>query len=220
MADFYQLELEPRTAKGSRAVKAIRKEGSVPANYYFHGTDNVDVMINYKSLIRALHSGNHIFETHLSGERQFVMVKEIQYHPVTDDIIHVDFMRVRRSVKATFSIHIVLEGMSIGVKEGGVLSQNLTMLEISCLPTEVPENFTVDISNVGLNENLSVSDIEIPEGIELLTPAETSLLTVLPPKVEVEPEEPELEEGEEGEEIDEETEGTEEESSKEAESEE
>ncbi len=216
MADFYQLELESRDAKGSQSVRKIRREGLVPGNYYFHGEENVDVMIDRRSLMRALHSGNHIFETHLHDDRQFVMVKEIQYHPVTDDVIHIDFMRVRRDVKATFSVHIMLEGESYGVKQGGVLSQNLTMLDISCFPTEVPEHIVVDVTDVELNQNLTVADITVPDDVEILTPEDTLLLTVAPPKVEVEPEEVELEEGEEleGEEA------TDEESAEETESEE
>jgi len=197
MADFYQLELEPREAKGSRAAKAVRKDGMVPANYYFHGTENVDVMINQRSLMRALHSGNHIFETHLNNDRQFVMIKEIQFHPVTDEVIHVDFMRVQRNVKTTFSVHIELQGESEGVKEGGVLSQNLTMLDINCFPTDVPEYIPIDITNIELNQNLFVSDIPVPKDVEILTPADTLLLSIQPPRVEVEAAEVELEEGDE-----------------------
>ncbi|NIA18745.1 MAG: 50S ribosomal protein L25 [Simkaniaceae bacterium] len=197
MADFYKLELEPREAKGSRAAKAVRKDGMVPANYYFHGAENFDVMINQKSLMRALHSGNHIFETHLNNDRQFVMVKEIQFHPVTDEVIHVDFMRVQRNVKTTFSVHIELQGESEGVKEGGVLSQNLTILDINCFPTDVPEYIPIDITNIELNQNLFVSDIPVPKDVEILTPADTLLLSIQPPKVEVEAAEVELDEADE-----------------------
>jgi len=199
MADFYKLELELREANGTQAAKAIRKNGKVPANYYFRGEENVDVMLDSKTLMRALHSGSHIFETHLNDERQFVMVKEIQFHPVTDEVIHIDFMRVRRTEKATFSIHIALQGDSEGVKHGGVLSQSINMLDISCFPTDVPEFIAVDVSEVELNQNLYVSDIIVPDDVEILTPGETMLLSVQPPKVEVEVEEVEEDEFDESE---------------------
>lgn len=197
MADFYKLELEPREAKGSRAAKAVRKDGMVPANYYFHGAENFDVMINQRSLMRALHSGNHIFETHLNNDRQFVMIKEIQFHPVTDEVIHVDFMRVQRNVKTTFSVHIELQGESEGVKQGGVLSQNLTMLDINCFPTDVPDYIPIDITNIELNQNLFVSDVPVPEDVEILTPDDTLLISIQPPRVEVEAAEVELDEADE-----------------------
>jgi|FLOH01.1.fsa_nt_gi large subunit ribosomal protein L25 len=186
MADFYKLELELREANGTQAAKAIRKNGKVPANYYFHGEKNVDVMLDSKTLMRALHSGSHIFETHLNDDRQFVMVKEIQFHPVTDEVIHVDFMRVRRTEKASFTIHIELQGVSEGVLHGGLLSQNINMLDISCFPTDVPEFIAVDITNVELSQNLYVSDIIVSDDVEILTPGETMLLSVQPPKAEVE----------------------------------
>ena len=130
------------------------------------------------------------------------MVKEIQYHPVTDDIIHVDLMRVRRDEKMTISVQLILEGDPAGVKEGGVMMQNLTAIEISCLPADVPDNITVDVSDLELQGNLNVEDIIVPDELEILTSGEISVVSCQLPKEEVE-EEPEedieLEEGEEAE---------------------
>ena len=78
------------------------------------------------------------------------MIKQIQYHPVSDEIIHVDLMRVRRSEKMTISVPIVLVGESVGVKEGGVLSQSLNQVDISCYPTDVPENIEFNIEDLEL----------------------------------------------------------------------
>ena len=76
-----------------------------------------------------MHSGQRIFEVEQEGENQYTMIKQLQYHPVTDEIIHVDLMRVRRSEKINISVPLVLVGDAIGVKEGGVLSQSLTQIE-------------------------------------------------------------------------------------------
>ncbi len=128
------------------------------------------------------------------------MLMDVQYHPVTDDIIHVDLMRVRRSEKINISVPLVLEGSAIGVEEGGVLTQSLTTIEINCLPLEVPEQIIIDVSNVEMNGVLTVSDIKVAEKIELVTAADMTVLSVTPPKVEsLEPqidEEDELAEGE------------------------
>ena len=125
----------------------------------------------------------------------------MQYHPVTDEVMHVDLMRVRRSEKMTFTIPIVLEGDAIGVEEGGVLSQILTAIDINCLPTDVPESINVDISDLVLNSTISIVDItDIPDDVEIVTSEESTVATITPPKEEEEPvieEEEELAEGEE-----------------------
>ncbi len=199
MAEFYKLEFSDREELGTRGAKAIRKAGMIPANYYFHGEENVNLAIDQKELWRALHSGNRIFEVHLKDARQFVMVKEVQYHPVTDEIIHVDFMRVRRKEKATFTVTIELVGDAIGVKQGGVMMQSLTAVDVSCFPTDVPDSIKVNVENVDINDTLHVSDLIVDGDVDILTDPEAMLLSVQPPKVEVEAvEEETFEEAEEG----------------------
>ena len=104
----------------------------------------------------------------MTGETQYVMIKAIQYHPVTDEVMHVDLMRVRRSEKMTFTIPIILQGEAIGVQEGGVLSQILTAIDMNCLPTNVPESINVDISDLELNSTISVIEItDIHDDVEI-----------------------------------------------------
>jgi large subunit ribosomal protein L25 len=203
MAQYEKLDIALRDEQGTGAVKRIRRSGMIPAVYYYHGEKNINLVLDQKKFYKALHSGHHIFEVQLSGEQQYVMIKEIQYHPVTDNIIHVDLMRVRRDQKIVISVPIHLKGESIGVKEGGVLTQNLNILEISCLPGDVPEEIILDINDVGMHEVLAVSDIEVADNIDIVSAEDLNVLTVQPPKV-IEVEVPveeveELEELEEGE---------------------
>lgn len=186
MSEFYKLDYQLRKETGSMAVKALRNQGLVPGVLYFHGHDNVNLAIDKKTLWRALHSGNHIFEIKVKDAHQYVMIKELQYHPVTDEIIHVDLMRIRRNVKSAFTLHIVLKGESKGIKQGGVLTQNLTTIEISCLPTRVPEHIVVDVTDVGIDDTLLVSDIVVGEDIEILTDRDQLILAVHHPRVEEE----------------------------------
>ena len=111
--------------------------------------------------MKSLRSGHRIFKVNLRGATQYVMLKEIQYHPVTDDIIHIDLMRIRRDEKMTISVPLVLEGTATGVKEGGVMMQNLTSIEINCLPADVPEQIVVDISNLEMHASLNIEDLEV-----------------------------------------------------------
>lgn len=184
---YYKLEIAERKDTGSSSARALRRAGRIPAVYYFTGQDNVNLEIDHRVLIHALHSGQRIFEITLNAETQYAMIKDVQYHPVTDEVLHLDLLRVRRSEKITISIPLVLEGAALGVREGGVLTQNLTSLEIRSLPTDVPGKVAVDVSGLELNATLLVSQISLPEGIEMVTAGDLTVATISTPAVEVEP---------------------------------
>ncbi|MED5266899.1 MAG: 50S ribosomal protein L25 [Candidatus Neomarinimicrobiota bacterium] len=196
--EYEKLDLKERTVKGKSKARSLRRDGMVPGVYYFRGEENVDLQIDKKKLYHAMSSGQHVFEVEMNGAKQYVTIKGIQYHPVTDEVLHIDLMQVNMTEKMKFTIPISLEGEAEGVKEGGVLSQILTTIDVNCLPTSVPDNILVDISNMELNSNMTVADIvNIPEGVEILSDPESTIATLAPPKEEEEPVVEELEEGEE-----------------------
>jgi len=204
MAQYAKLEIMKREQPGSQVARKMRKEGKIPANYYYTGEENINLAIDKKIFRQAIQSGQHIFEVELNDITQYVMIKEVQYHPVTDEIIHIDLMRVRRDEKMTISVPIVLEGTALGVQEGGILTQNLNTLEISCLPADVPEHITVDVTDFEMNHVMNVSELEVADTIEIVTAEDMDVLAVIPPREEsLEPEIPtdeELAEAEAGEE--------------------
>ena len=182
---YYKLDIKDRKANRSKGAKAIRREGLVPGVLYYSGEENVNISIEKSILFHAMHSGQRIFEIEQEGENQYTMIKQLQYHPVTDEIIHVDLMRVRRSEKINISVPLVLVGDAIGVKEGGVLSQSLTQIEISCYPTDVPEQIELNIEKLELNAALSVADIEIDiEDVEVSTDSSLNIVSITPPAAE------------------------------------
>lgn len=182
---YYKLDIKDRKANRSKGAKALRRQGLVPGVLYYSGEENVNISIDKSILFHAMHSGQRIFEIEQEGENQYTMIKQLQYHPVTDEIIHVDLMRVRRSEKINISVPLVLVGDAIGVKEGGVLSQSLTQIEISCYPTDVPEQIELNIEKLELNAALSVADIEIDiEDVEVSTDSSLNIVSITPPAVE------------------------------------
>ena len=182
---YYKLDIKDRKANRSKGAKAIRREGLVPGVLYYSGEENVNISIEKSILFHAMHSGQRIFEIEQEGENQYTMIKQLQYHPVTDEIIHVDLMRVRRSEKINISVPLVLIGDAIGVKEGGVLSQSLTQIEISCYPTDVPEQIELNIEKLELNAALSVADIEIDIAeVEVSTDSSLNIVSITPPAAE------------------------------------
>ena len=124
----------------------------------------------------------------LDGNVIYVTFKAAQYHPVTEEIMHVDLLRVRRDVKMKFSIPLNLVGDSIGANEGGIVSQTATSIELECFPTNVPDSIDVDISNLELNGSLSASDIDLPQDTELVSAEDTTIAVCAPPTTEVETE--------------------------------
>lgn len=186
-SSYYKLDISNRVDLKSRGAKKVRKSGFVPGVLYYAGEEPVNISIQKSVLFQAMQSGQRIFEIDQSGKSQFTMIKQIQYHPVSDEIIHVDLMRVRRSEKISISVPIVLVGESVGVKEGGVLSQSLNQVDISCYPTDVPENIELNIEDLELNSAKNVADLNIElDDVDITSDPTLNIVSVTPPAVEEE----------------------------------
>ena len=209
MESFFKLNLEPRSKTGNAAARKLRRDGKIPVNYYYGGEENQNMSIDKKILYKAIQSGQQVFELELDGNTIYVTVKEAQYHPVTEQIIHLDLLRVRRDVKMKFSIPLNLVGDSVGAIEGGIVSQSANAIDIECLPTGVPDSIDVDITNLELNGTVFASDINLPDDTELLSPEDTTIAVCAPPTAEVEVEVPDEEADEDGEDVSEAQDGTE-----------
>ena len=186
-SSYYKLEIFNRTHTGTKGVKKERRKGLVPGVLYYSGEDATNISIKKSNLLRAMNSGQRIFEIFQDGESQYTMLKQVQYHPVTDEVIHIDLMRVRRSEKMNISVPIHLVGESKGVKEGGILTQSLTQVEISCYPTDVPEQIELNIDQLELNSGLSVGDIDTgSEDIEVISDLSLNIVSIMAPASEEE----------------------------------
>ena len=210
MESFFKLNLEPRSKTGNAEARKLRRDGKIPVNYYYGGEENQNMSIDKEILHKAIQSGQQVFELELDGNTIYVTVKEAQYHPVTEQIIHLDLLRVRRDVKMKFSIPLNLVGDSVGAIEGGIVSQLANAIDIECLPTGVPDSIDVDITNLELNGTVFASDINLPDDTELLSPEDTTIAVCAPPTAEVEVEVPDEEGDEEGEDVSEAQDDTEE----------
>ena len=202
MASYYKLPIEIRTGSGASLARELRRNGKIPANYYYRGEANQNLAIDKKAFNHAIHSGQQVFEVDINNETIYIMIKDVQYHSVTEEVMHVDLMRIRRTEKMTFSIPLVLEGDAVGVDEGGIVAQVATTIDVECYPNDVPESITVDISGLEFNSAMAAEEIILPVDTVLVSAENTTIVTCNPPKAEVEPEpvedeEIELAEGEE-----------------------
>ena len=127
-----------------------------------------------------------IFEVNVEDKNQFVLVKEIQYHPVTDEIIHIDFQKVKEDEKISLEVAVRSSGEAQGVKLGGLLVQMLNSVTIKCKPAEIPEFLEIDVTDMEMNTNLFVKDITLPTDVEMITAEDIAVVSVQEPKQEKE----------------------------------
>jgi len=198
MASYYKLAIEERLKLGTSSSREMRRNEKIPGNYYYHGEPNQNIVIDKKVFNQAIQSGQKVFEVDINGETIYAMIKSAQYHPVTEDVIHVDLMRVRRTEKMTVTVPVILEGEAAGGIEGGLIAQVTSSIEIECFPTNVPENLVLDISGLELNSSMIAGELTLSEDIALVSSEETTIVTCNAPKAEAEPKVEEVEAIEEG----------------------
>jgi large subunit ribosomal protein L25 len=176
----------------------------IPAVFYGPEVDPVNLSLKYRDLEKLIKTGagenviiDLAIETGESTLSHRAMLKEIQMDPVKQTILHVDLYEISMDKKIEVEVPITLTGTAKGVSdEGGILQQVSRTLEISCLPDNIPDSFELDVTDLNIGDSLHVSDLNIPQGIEVLVEGELTIATVVPPtKVEeIEPEVPEEEE--------------------------
>ncbi len=184
----------------------MRREGKIPVILYGPTTDNVSLIVKKTDIFRILKSEtgeNTIFKVSIDSEKQDAMIKEIQTDPVSDEILHTDLIQIAMDKAVQVSIPIVFEGEAIGVKaEGGFIDVITREVEVECLPKDIPEKVTLDISDLHLNQSMKVEDIRVQENVEILSDPNTIVVHIAAPVAE----EVVVEEGEEEEIIGEEEE--------------
>ena len=188
MSKFEKLNVDIRKEHGTSAARRTRLQNKVPAVVYHSGVDAIPLSVDKISLNKALRTGQMIFEVNVEDKDQFVLVKEIQYHPVTDEIIHIDFQKVKEDEKISLEVAVRSSGEAQGVKLGGLLVQMLNSVTIKCKPAEIPEFLEIDVTDMEMNTNLFVKDITLPSDVEMLTAEDIAVVSVQEPKQEKEEE--------------------------------
>jgi len=200
MSKFEKLNVDIRKEQGTSAARRTRLQNKVPAVVYHSGVEATPLSVDKISLNKALRTGQMIFEVNVEDKNQFVLVKEIQYHPVTDEIIHIDFQKVKEDEKISLEVAVRSSGEAQGVKLGGLLVQMLNSVTIKCRPAEIPEFLEIDVTDMEMNTNLFVRDITLPTDVEMLTADDIAVVSVQEPKEEKEEEVVEETESEEADE--------------------
>ena len=202
MVDF-NLNAETRKDEGKGASRRLRHAGKVPAILYGHG-DPVSLTLDANELANHIKYEaffSHILTLHIDGKEEQAIMKDMQRHPFKPVVLHVDLQRVKKGHKmhVNVPVHFLNDDKAHGVKmEGGVMSHNVTQLEVYVLPKDLPEYIEVDVKDLKIGESIHLSEIKLPEGVEsvdLMHENDPVLVSIHHPRVEEEPVE-----GEEGEE--------------------
>jgi large subunit ribosomal protein L25 len=202
--DRVKLEVQARDERGGKAARAIRAAGSVPGVIYRAGADSTAIAVDGRALRQAVSGPGGMYallDVTVDGDKRArtAIIKDLQLDPVRDRVIHIDLHEIPLDQKIGTVVQVHLEGEPEGVGMGGVLSQPTHELRISVLPTEIPEVLQADVSALQIGDALRLSDLTVPEGVEVIDDPDTVIATVTAPIAEEELE-PEVEEGEEGEE--------------------
>ncbi|MEI6863118.1 MAG: 50S ribosomal protein L25 [Candidatus Omnitrophota bacterium] len=187
------LKADVREETGKRVAKDLRNKGLVPANVYKAGKEATSLIVANKELEGTLHTkaGENVLITlkisggEASSKDRTVLIKEIQRHPVRDNILHVDFNEISLTDVLKVNVPLVARGEPVGVKvDGGLLEHVLRELSVECLPTDIPAKIEVEVSALKIGEHILVKDIKMPEGVKVLNDLELIALIVKAPKVE------------------------------------
>ncbi|HEX9309323.1 MAG TPA: 50S ribosomal protein L25/general stress protein Ctc [Gemmatimonadaceae bacterium] len=179
-----------RDTTGKGAARSLRSNGQVPAVIYGHGREPQPLSLNARDLDKMLghiQAESTVIEVSFGGTTSKTLIREIQRHPLKRQILHVDFQALVAGEKVTVSIPIVLTGIAEGVRlEGGVLDHTLRELEIEVDPSNIPDHVELDVTNMVIGDSLHVSDIKLPEGVEILDDPETSVAVLAAPRAVIE----------------------------------
>lgn len=182
------LEAKVRTQTGKGAVRKLRRQGRIPAILYGGKGEPLPLEVEereYEALSGKTAGQNVIINLKLDKENgeAIALIKDIQHHPVTERVLHIDFCRISLQKKLTVPVPVAVAGESAGVREGGVLEHLLWEVEVECLPTQIPEKIEVDISPLNIGDTVHVRDLKVGEGIRILTDGGKTILSVVPPRV-------------------------------------
>ncbi len=188
-----KLSAKKRDLQGSSNSRRLRKTGNLPAVVYGEGKEAISIELNTHAFEQLLHhhaSETVLVEIDLEGEGVLsALVKDVQHHPVSNDLLHVDLQKIITGQLIQVEIALELVGEALGVKEGGVLDHTMHSISVECLPKNLIEAIEVDVSDMEIGAVLHVSDLDMGANFKVLADAKAIVASVAEPRVEVEEDE-------------------------------
>lgn len=199
MSKEYKLEVEKRTKANKKDLKELRKSGKIPGIYYsYDSKESLPFFVEQSVINNALKSDANIFAINVGGKDRTVLFKSVQYHPVTEQMTHIDLYGVNMNKPVIVKVPINLIGTPIGVKEeGGILNQVSQEIEVKCLPGDIPNELDINIDELSIGDTIIAESVKLDDTLELISSADMLIVSVTVPMKEVTTEsDEELEDGE------------------------
>jgi large subunit ribosomal protein L25 len=181
------LSATARSDSGTGAARKLRQSGKVPAIIYGHGRDAQSLAIETRELERLLErvaAASTVIELSIDGRTARTLIREIQRHPFKKQILHLDFQELVAGEKVTVDIPLIFVGTPEGVRAGGILDQVMHQLTIRVDPSNIPNHVDVDVNALTIGHSIHVSDLKVPEGVEVLDEEDATVATVSAPRAE------------------------------------
>lgn len=178
------LACQKRELSTKSYLNQLKKDEYIPAIVYGKDQEPIPVKLGSRQAMKAFntHGVRSLFTLDISDESQLIsVVRDFQKHPITGNIIHIDFMTVSMTEKFTSVVSVHITGEEDVTKEGGIVQLGLMEIEVECLPQDLPDNITYDISNLEIGSNVTVGDITPPTGVAFLSDPDAVIVTVLAP---------------------------------------
>jgi len=164
-----ELKAEVRKEKGTRQMNRLRGQGRIPAVVYGgERKGSTALSVDGHEFTRVLQKGERVLSLKIGDQAAQVLVKDVQYDALGEEILHVDFNELRAGETIELSVAVVLRGVPKGAADGGMLNQMLHEIEIECSPTAIPERITVDVTNLEIGDAIHISELKLPEGVNVL----------------------------------------------------
>jgi large subunit ribosomal protein L25 len=187
-----EIQVNARERGTKRQARRLRREGKIPAILYGHKVEPIALELNKKDFSTRVAGleGSHLVRfksvsTTLTDK--VALVKEMQYHPISGDVMHADFYEVDLTATIEVSVPLHFVGKAAGVVRGGILQPIVREIQVECLPLDIPEFFNVDVSALDIGDSVHIEELRMPEGVTAVYDSNFALVTVATPTVEEEP---------------------------------
>lgn len=189
MTKHYALSAETRDRAGKGVARALRREKKIPAVVYGDAKEPESIALPVKEVTMEYHKG-HMFtnlcDLSVGGKKNLVLARDVQVHPVTDEVIHVDFMRVtpKTTIHAHVPVHFLNEENCPGIKNKGSLTVVRHDVELVCLATDIPEQIEIDLTPFNIGDAIKMSDVTLPKGVKpAITGRDITIATIAAPRL-------------------------------------
>jgi large subunit ribosomal protein L25 len=187
-----EIKADPRVKGSKNSARRLRREGKIPAILYGPKTQPVPLQVDKKDFSArvAVLEGSHLVRLKSSDPtltEKVALVKELQFHPISGDVMHTDLYEVDLAAKITVHVPLRFAGKAAGVVRGGILQPIVREVEVECLPLDIPSSFNVDVSALDIGDSIHVEDIPMPEGVSAVYESNYAVVTVVTPTVEEAP---------------------------------